>query len=65
MQFHTTPQEYPYRVGDVLDLAVTLDCKPYNGVNTLSVFIKDSKLSGLDIDALIFGTAHLRKEQNG
>lgn len=55
MQFRTTPEEYPYQVGDVLDLAVTLECKPYNGVNTLSVFIKDSKLSGLDTDALIFG----------
>ncbi|HEX3038316.1 MAG TPA: single-stranded-DNA-specific exonuclease RecJ [Oscillospiraceae bacterium] len=53
MQFHTTPEEFAYRVGDVLDLAVTLDCKPYNGVNTLSVFIKDSKLSGVDIDTLL------------
>lgn len=53
MQFRTMPEEYPYQIGDVLDLAVTLDCKPYNGVNTLSVFIRDSKLSGLDMDALL------------
>ena len=53
MQFRTTPEEYAYQIGDVLDLAVTLESKPYNGVNTLSVFIKDSKLSGLNIDALL------------
>ena len=53
MQFRTTPDEYAYRVGDVLDLAVTLTCKPYKGEDTLSVFIKDSKLSGIDIDILL------------
>ena len=53
MQFQITPEEYPYRAGDVLDLAVTLDCKPYKGEEFLSIFIKDSKLSALDMEAML------------
>ncbi len=53
MKFHMTPEEFPYRPGDVLDLAVTLDAKPFRGEPVLSVFIREMKLSDLDPESLI------------
>ena len=41
------------RPGDVLDLAVTLDAKPFRGEPVLSVFIREMKLSDLDPESLI------------
>jgi len=53
MKFGTTLEQFPYLPGDVLDLAVTLEAKEYNGKNTLSVFIKDLKLSSMDVEGTI------------
>lgn len=65
MKFGTTLEEFPYRAGDILDLAVTLDAKEYNGKNTLSVYIKDVKLSGLDMDEILSGWALYEKFRRG
>ena len=65
MRFHTTPQEFPYLPGDVLDLAVTLECREYRGENTLSVFIRDMKLSHMDTNALILGRLTYEKWKRG
>ena len=65
MRFHTTPQEFPYIPGDVLDLAVTLECKEFRGENTLSVFIRDMKLSRMDTNALILGRLTYEKWKRG
>lgn len=65
MKFGTTLEEFPYRVGDLLDLAVTLEAKEYNGKNTLSIYIKDMKLSGLDVDAILSGWALYEKSRRG
>ena len=48
MKFSQTTQEFPYEVGDILDLAVTLDAKVFRGVNTLTVLIKEMKPSSLE-----------------
>lgn len=65
MKFGTTLEEFPYRPGDILDLAVTLDAKEYNGKNTLSVYIKDIKLSALDMDSILSGWALYEKARRG
>ena len=53
MRFSTTLEEFPYEVGDVVDLAVTLDINVYNNNETLSVFIKEIKFSDIDEDKYI------------
>ena len=65
MKFGTTLEQFPYRPGDILDLAVTLDAREYNGKNTLSIFIKDIKLSGIDVDAVLADTALYEKSKRG
>lgn len=65
MLFHTSPQEFPYQPGDELDLAITLDAKEYKGQNQLSVLIRDMKLSGLDMEALLWGKLTYEKYKRG
>lgn len=53
LRFSTTLAEFPYRVGDIVDLAVTLDVNVYNNNESLSVFIRDMRFSGQDEDEII------------
>lgn len=55
MRFGVTLEEFPYAAGDLLDLAVTLDVKPFNGKETLSIVVRDCKPSGLDGGAVMAG----------
>lgn len=43
MKFGTTLEAFPYKVGDVLDLAVELEVNEYNGRELLSVIVRDMK----------------------
>lgn len=65
MKFGTTLEQFAYEPGDVLDLAVTLESKEYNGKNTLSIFIKDIKLSRTDVEAVINGIQLYEKAKRG
>ncbi len=65
MKFGTTLEQFPYKQGDVLDLAVTLEAREYNGKNTLSVFVKDIKLSNIDVDGTIAGLQLYEKSKRG
>ena len=53
MRFSTSLSEFPYRPGDRVDLAVTLEVNAYNNTESLSVFIRDIRFSGRDDDALL------------
>ena len=53
LRFSTTLAEFPYQVGDVVDLAVTLDINVYNNSESLSVYIRDMRFSGQDEDKQI------------
>lgn len=53
MRFSTPLNEFPYTVGDVVDLAVTLDVNVYNNTESLSVFVRDIRFSGLDEEQYI------------
>ena len=46
MKFSTMPEDFPFVVGDTLDLAVTLDKNEYRGETSLSIFIKEMKPAG-------------------
>lgn len=58
MKFSTTAEEFPYRVGDTLDLAVRIDKNEFRGEVKPSVQIKDIRFSGTDEDKL-FGSMSL------
>lgn len=53
MRFSTTPAEFPYTPGDVLDLAVTLEKSEFRGETELAVYVRDIKLSGLPVEKLL------------
>lgn len=45
LYFSHTMEDFVYEQGDVVDLAVTLDINNYNGVESVSIIIRDIKLS--------------------
>lgn len=53
MKFRTTLEEFGFRPGDKVDLAVTLQEREYGGRNLLSIVIRDMKISGMDMDSMI------------
>ncbi len=53
MRFSTTLKEFPYQIGDIVDLAVTMDVNVYNNTESLSVFVRDIRFSGIDEDSYI------------
>ena len=48
LKFGMTQGEFPYVVGDTLDLAVRLEKNEYMGQVKVSVYIKDNRMSGTD-----------------
>lgn len=48
MRFGVKPEEFPFSIGDRLDLAVMLDLREYRGEERLSITVRDVRLSGLD-----------------
>jgi single-stranded-DNA-specific exonuclease len=50
VKFGTTPDDFPYQSGDLLNLAVKVSKSPYNGKMYLSVQAVDIRLSSTDDD---------------
>lgn len=48
LKFSVTAEEFPYVVGDKLDLAVRLEKNEYMGQISVSIYIKEIRLSGTD-----------------
>lgn len=48
MSFSISPAEFPFKKGDVIDVAVTLDVNEYKGIENLTVILKDVKPSNVD-----------------
>ena len=65
MRFGTTLEQFPYRAGDEVDLAVELESRPYNGRESLSVVIRGIRFAGADEDELIAGRALYEKFRRG
>lgn len=53
VMFGVSKSDFPYKEGDLLDFAVTLDIKEYQGQDQLSVFVKDVRKSGRADDEVI------------
>lgn len=65
MKFGTTLEQFPYRAGDEVDLAVVLESRPYNGKETLSVIVRAMRFTGNDEEKLIAGRALYEKFRRG
>ena len=50
MRFRVRQEDFPFAVGDQLDLAVTLDLREYRGELRLTVTARDIRLSGMEDD---------------
>ena len=46
-------EQFPYEPGDVLDLAVQLECREFRGQESLTVLLKDMRLSHMDPGKLL------------
>lgn len=55
MRFTVTEQQFPFSVGDTVDLAVTLDRNEYRGVVSVSVVRRDIRYSDENEEALFEG----------
>ena len=64
MRFGMKLEEFPYFVGSVVDLAVTLDAREYRGEAQLTISIKDMKLSELNVPESIHSFRVYEKIQN-
>lgn len=48
MRFRTRPEDFPFHIGDRLDLAVSLDLREFRGEVHLTVNVRDIRLSDLE-----------------
>ena len=65
MKFFMTESEFPYRVGEILDLAVTVSKSLYNGSESLSIIINDMKFSDLNPENLLIQKRMYEKIKRG
>ncbi|HIQ80169.1 MAG TPA: single-stranded-DNA-specific exonuclease RecJ [Candidatus Scatavimonas merdigallinarum] len=54
MRFACTAAQFPFLVGDIVDIAVTLDVHVYNGQERLSIVIRDIKLSKAENEEMLY-----------
>lgn len=65
MLFRTTLEEFAYRIGDRVDLAVTLDAREYNGRPSLSIIIREIKFSDMQPEMVLQSRALYEKYRRG
>ncbi len=53
MRFSMDEKSFPYEIGDTLDLAVSLENKMFRGAMSLTIQVKEIKISGQDMSELI------------
>lgn len=53
MKFFTSTEEFPYKIGETLDLAVNLDRNEFNGNVSVSVIVRNIKSSDCDTEKLL------------
>lgn len=67
LKFFCSTEDFPYNIGDRVDIAVTLDVNVYKNTESLSVIIKDIKFADVDykdyIDSLRVFESFCRGEQ--
>lgn len=65
MKFSTTLNDFPYREGDMVDLAVRIEKNEFRGEIKASVQIRDMRFSGIDEDKLFKSEALYGKYRHG
>ena len=65
MMFFTSSQQFPYKTGDILDLAVTLDNNEYNGMVSVSIVVKDIKPNNIDSEKILLSQRNYENFRNG
>lgn len=55
LKFNSNIEVFPYTVGDIVDIAITLDKNEYKGEKSLTIVIKDIRPSGFDEEQYIKG----------
>ena len=53
MKFGTTPEQFPFAVGDTVNASVTLDRNEYRGTVSVSVFVRDLRHADTDQESVI------------
>ena len=53
ISFFTNVDEFPYKTGDMLDLAIEVGKSVYQGIESLSIVVRDIKLSSVDNEDLM------------
>lgn len=53
MKFSTTPEQFPFAVGEVLNVSVTLDRNEYRGTVSVSVIVRDVRHADLDQEMVL------------
>ncbi len=61
MRFFCTVQEFEYKEGMMLDLAVSLDINEFKGARNLSIIVKDMKPSSLNLEDEIYAYSLFEK----
>lgn len=65
MKFRTSPDEFPYGPGDVIDLAVTLSRNEYNGQISVSVYVKEVRPSSVNDELFLKSLRLYEKYKRG
>ncbi len=65
VRFGQSVEEFPYRAGDTVDLAVKLEKNEYMGQASLRIQVRDIRPAGANDELLFPGLAALRRAVNG
>lgn len=65
MKFSTMNEDFPFRVGDVVDIAVTLDKSVYRERESLTLVVRDIRLSETHFDEINSGRRLFEKLMRG
>lgn len=65
VRFSVTQEEFPYRVGDQVDLALSVEAKEYMGSKLLSVCVRELRPAGADTGELLRSRIRYEEARRG
>lgn len=65
LKFGMTFEQFPFQVGDVIDLAVRIEKNEFNGVTKAAVYVREMRICGVDDDKYLFGERLYEKIMRG
>lgn len=65
VKFNITVEQFEYCIGDLLDLAVTLEAREYHGAPRTSIHLRAYKPAGMDLQAVFDGFTVWEQAHNG